>query len=183
MAQHQDLDLFQQMTARIALQDRLSQMKSRATAQLSALDKARSLIAGDDDGIIWEVGYGGGRTYDRLTRLFPNNPIVVFDNRPDGRERVTNDGNTFLQGDIFEILPKMVARFDGKIRLMHADIGTPNFERDEQIYGNLGELVLPALTSKALIASDRPISADNWALIDSGLKHNWSYFLWQNRGA
>lgn len=175
----QDLELFGKMVAGILSQDRLSQMKNRATAQLAILDLVRSLIPADNHGPLWEIGYGGGRTYDRLHQLFPDNPIVVFDNRPDGRERVEADGNLFTYGDVFEKLPGLAAKLPGQVQFLHADIGTPDFDRDVEKYSGLGTLAAPALAPGALVASDRPIAADGWERIASGLEHNWSYFLWR----
>jgi hypothetical protein len=173
------MDLFYEMVACIAKQDRLTQMKNRAVTQLAILDLARELVADDDHGLIWEVGYGGGRTYDRLHRVFEYNPITVFDNRPDGKERVEGDGNVLHYGDVFSILPPIAAENVGAVRLVHADIGTPKFDRDLRTYATLGALVKPALAAGALVASDRPIAADDWTLLKSGLEYGWPYFLWQ----
>ncbi|MGI9372146.1 MAG: class I SAM-dependent methyltransferase [Hyphomicrobiales bacterium] len=167
------------MVDKIIAQDRLTQMKSRATAQLAIIDLVRSSIPTQSTGTIWEIGYGSGRTYDRLTTLFPNAPITVFDNRPDGRERVEADGNLFLEGDAFDLLPKTAADAPGTVMFMHADIGTPNFEKDIVRVGGLGTLAQQALVEGAYIASDRPIAPDEWTPVGDGLAYNWSYFLWR----
>ncbi|MGI9483163.1 MAG: class I SAM-dependent methyltransferase [Hyphomicrobiales bacterium] len=167
------------MVTGIVSQDRLSQMKSRATAQIAILDLARSHIPEANRAPVWEIGYGGGRTYDRLHRLFPENRISVFDNRPDGKEPVEADGNRFTFGDVFNVLPDEAREWRGKVQFLHADIGTPDFDRDLEKYSKLGEIAATALAPGALIASDRPIAAAGWTRIASGLEHNWSYFLWR----
>lgn len=179
MSTEKDIELFWQMVVRIQAQDRLSQMKSRATAQLAILDRVETELRKTSENHIWEVGYGGGRTYDRLRTVFPDTPITVFDNRPDGRERVQNDGNQFFEGDAFDLLPKSAAQAPGTVTFMHADIGTPSFDNDILRVGNLGNAAQTALAKGALVASDRPIAPDGWTLIGNALEHNWSYFLWR----
>ena len=172
-------ELFDQMTACVDKQDRLTQMKNRALAQLAILDEARELISPSNQCQIWELGYGGGRTYDRLCTLFADNPITVFDNRPDGRERVESDANRFLYGDIFSTIPDVLKDKTDGVGLIHADIGTPNFDQDLDNYVKLGALVAPALAQGGLMASDRPIASENWTLLKSGLEFGWPYFLWR----
>jgi len=179
MIKDENIELFHKMVAQVAGDDRLTQMKNRASVQLDFIDMVRSLIPEDDRSVVWEVGYGGGRTYDRLRRVFAQNPITVFDNRPDGTEMVEGDGNIFHYGDVFEVLPPIVSENIGKVRFMHADIGTSKFDRDMGTYASLGALAAPALAPGALVASDRPIAVECWTLLKCGLDYPWSYFLWQ----
>lgn len=179
MIANRDVDLYWQMVERAKATDRLTQMHNRSAAQLQAIDMARTLISDKCPDPIWEIGYGGGRTYDRLCRLFPENPITVFDNRPDGQEIVESMGHVFHYGNAFTTLPEAAAKLSGPVCFIHADIGTTSFESDLNRFAGLADALQPIVTPGTLIACDRPISASNWELIMSGLEHRWPYFLWR----
>lgn len=99
---------------------RLDSFIRRMSAQRDILDALAPRL-GAVAGVIFEVGFGGGRTYDHLRERFPGRRIVVFESVPVDTAFARPAPADFVVGDVRDT----GARFpDGCAALVHADIET-----------------------------------------------------------
>src|SRR5580658_1361624 len=102
---------------------RLDSFIRRLQAQRACLDRAAELVHGID-GFVLELGLGNGRTYDHLRELFPARDIYVCERRVAAHPDCIPPDHLLLLGDMFETLPAVRARLEGRVALAHFDAGT-----------------------------------------------------------
>ncbi len=101
---------------------RLDAFVQRVTAQRAFINEAAALLE-TIDGVVFEVGLGNGRTFDHLREVFAGREIYVFDKTARAHASSTPDPEFLIEGQLTETLPKQVARFAGRVALVHSDIG------------------------------------------------------------
>ncbi len=160
---------------------RLDSFIRRLEAQRACLDAAAELIAGRA-GPVFELGLGNGRTYDHLRARLPGRDIYVFERQVLAHPSCMPDAAHLFLGDVHQTLPAALARFEGRVVLVHADIGTGDAQANASIAdfisGLLGRLLCPG----GLIVSDQPMAfAEAEALaLPAGVKPG-RYFMSRRR--
>ena len=160
---------------------RLDSFIRRLEAQRACLDAAAEAIDGVA-GPVFELGLGNGRTYDHLCARLPGRDIYVFERRVAAHPDCIPDADHLFLGDIRETLPAALNRFEGRIALVHADIGTGDPAANAAIAGFVSGLLSRLLRPGALVVSDQPISfpeAEEMAL-PAGVKQG-RYFMLRRR--
>ena len=144
--------------------DRLTRMIARLATQRACLDFA----AGEIEplaGCVLEVGLGKGRTYDRLRLLFPQRDIYVFDRFVHCSDDVRPPDENLFLGDVRDTLPDAAQRIGNTAALVHADIGTTNYNKDGVVAAVIAPLLAPLLAPGGLVLSDRELSQAQWETI------------------
>jgi hypothetical protein len=160
---------------------RLDSFIRRLEAQRACLDQAAAAIL-DLAGPVLELGLGNGRTYDHLRQLLPDREIIVFEREVRAHPDCIPDSRHLVLGSIEETLPMMVPRLDGKVALVHSDIGTGDSERNERLASWLATALLPLLRTDARIVADQPLH--NARLIGQPLPEGVAadrYFVYRHR--
>jgi hypothetical protein len=132
---------------------RLDSFIRRMMAQRTLLDLACAEVAGMD-GLILEIGLGGGRTYDHIRERLPGRRIVAFDRALMSAPSSTPQDGDLMLGDI----RSTAARFAGAgAALVHADIGSGDDDLDRQTLTWLPALVASLLRVGGIAVSDLPL--------------------------
>ena len=158
---------------------RLDAFIRRIAAQRDCLNAAAHLIAALD-GPVLELGLGNGRTYDHLRALFPGREIFVFDREVASHPASTPDAAHLRLGDFRETLPAFAREGRPKAALAHADIGSPDRERDAALAAWLAPALVPLLRAGAIVAADRAFTTVSWHALDlpSGVAPG-DYFMYR----
>ncbi|HEX6977920.1 MAG TPA: class I SAM-dependent methyltransferase [Alphaproteobacteria bacterium] len=162
---------------------RLDSFICRLEAQRACLNWAIDAIR-DLPGPVFELGLGNGRTFDHLrSRFGGSREIFVFDRQLAAHPACIPDRNHFFLGDFRETLPAVVARFAGRIALVHADIGSGDAAATAALARWLGPALQPALCEGAIVLSDQPLDVGRSPLsLPPGVpKHR--YFIYGRRRA
>ena len=160
---------------------RLDSFIRRLQAQRRCIDAAAERIA-DVDGPVFELGLGNGRTYDHLRERLPGREIFVFERQVAAHPAcIPDDAHLFL-GDIHETLPSALPRFEGRVALIHSDIGTGDSASNAAIAHFLSGYLERFLRPGGLVISDQPMAlADTEPLeLPDGVKPG-RYFLYRRR--
>lgn len=128
----------------------------RLMAQRACLDLMARRV-GNIPGPIFELGLGNGRTYDHLRTRLPGREIFVFDREVAAHPDCIPDAAHMILGDLRETLPAAVARFEGTVALVHADIGSADPARDARLAGAVAACLPALLAPGGLIAADRDV--------------------------
>lgn len=134
---------------------RLDLFIDRMVSQRACLNHAAALTQ-EMQGPVYELGLGNGRTYHHMCSILPAQDIYVFEravaSHPDS---TPPDAQVFL-GDVFDTLPQALARFGPTARLIHADLGGHNAEKNDAFARKLSPVVAPLLAPGGLmVSSDR----------------------------
>ncbi|MDW3183163.1 class I SAM-dependent methyltransferase [Roseobacter sp.] len=134
---------------------RLDLFIDRMVSQRACLNHAAALTQ-QMQGPVYELGLGNGRTYHHMCSILPAQDIYVFEravaSHPDS---TPPDAQVFL-GDVFDTLPQALARFGPTARLIHADLGGHNAEKNDAFARKLSPVVAPLLAPDGLmVSSDR----------------------------
>ncbi|WP_299778607.1 class I SAM-dependent methyltransferase [uncultured Roseobacter sp.] len=134
---------------------RLDLFIDRMVSQRACLNHAAALTQ-HMAGPVYELGLGNGRTYHHMCSILPAQDIYVFEravaSHPDS---TPPDAQVFL-GDVFDTLPQALARFGPTARLIHADLGGHNAEKNDTFARKLSPVVAPLLAPDGLmVSSDR----------------------------
>ena len=136
---------------------RLDSFIRRLQAQRACLDAAAAMIEGQD-GPVFELGLGNGRTYDHLRDRLAGREIHVFERQIAAHPACVPDDDHLFLGDIHETLPRALERFEGRVALIHADIGTgdarTNVALAEFLSGFIGRFLSPG----GVVVSDQPLA-------------------------
>ena len=145
---------------------RLERFMARTSAQRACIDDAASRV-GALKGDVWEVGLGNGRTYDHLRDRFPGRDIVVFDREVAAHPECVPPDDLMRLGDFRETIPAEVARREGKVAVIHADIGTANIDKSRAMGRWLAPRFVRALAPGGYLIGDQPM--DDAALVPVAL--------------
>lgn len=134
---------------------RLDLFIDRMVSQRACLNHAAALTQ-EMQGPVYELGLGNGRTYHHMCSILPAQDIYVFEravaSHPDS---TPPDAQVFL-GDVFDTLPQALARFGPTARLIHADLGGHNAEKNDAFARKLSPVIAPLLAPDGLmVSSDR----------------------------
>ncbi len=137
---------------------RLDSFIRRLEAQRACLDRAVELL-GDRPGPVLELGLGNGRTFDHLREKLGSRRIFVFERDPKPHPACWPDPGHLIVGPLEETLPAALARFEGRVVLVHADLGTGDPERNARLAGWLAAALPALLAEGAIVASDRKLES------------------------
>jgi hypothetical protein len=135
---------------------RLERFMARTSAQRACIDHAAARI-GTLPGDVWEVGLGNGRTYDHLRDRFAGRDIVVFDREVAAHPECVPPDNLMRLGDFRETIPAEVARREGRVAVIHADIGTANIDKSRAMGRWLTPHFVRALAPGGFLIGDQPM--------------------------
>jgi hypothetical protein len=135
---------------------RLERFIARTVAQRACIDAAAAGAAGLA-GEVWEVGLGNGRTYDHLRDRFAGRAIVVFDREIAAHPDCVPPDAMMRLGDFRETVPAEVARREGGVAVIHADVGTANIEKSRAMGRWLAPLFARALAQGGFLIGDQPM--------------------------
>ncbi|SEO58605.1 S-adenosyl-L-methionine methyltransferase [Salinihabitans flavidus] len=134
---------------------RLDIFINRMVSQRACIDFAVRETAATG-GPVFELGLGNGRTYDHLRERLSQEEVFVFD-----REVASNPASTppraqILMGDVMETLPQALRRFGATARIVHADLGGHNLEKNDAFARKVSPLIEPLLAPGGImVSSDR----------------------------
>jgi hypothetical protein len=160
---------------------RLDSFIRRLEAQRACIDAAAEMIAALE-GPVFELGLGNGRTYDHLRERLAGREVFVFERQLAAHPACIPDSAHLFLGDIHETVPAAVARFEGRVALIHSDIGTGDAEQNADIAAFLSGYVIKFLRPGGLVISDQPMilaAADSLPL-PAGVKPG-RYFIYRRR--
>jgi len=158
---------------------RLDSFIRRMMAQRDLLNDTVQQIA-DIEGVIFELGLGNGRTYDHLRECFADREIFVFERKIAAHESCVPDDAHLYFGAIEDSLPKAVATHEGKVALVHNDLGDGREVTHRQIGGYLNGVLPPALAPGGIVLSNMPLSLDQFEQmpLPQGMRPN-RYFVYR----
>ncbi|AVL54983.1 hypothetical protein CEP88_15530 [Roseobacter denitrificans] len=134
---------------------RLDLFIARMVSQRACLNHAAQLTA-DISGPVFELGLGNGRTYHHMCEIMPEQDIYVFERAIASHPDSTPPDDRVLLGDVFETLPLALTRFGATARLIHADLGGHNAQKNDEFARRVSPLIEPLLADGGLmVSSDR----------------------------
>ena len=134
---------------------RLDLFIDRMVSQRACLDHAAELTR-DLNGPVFELGLGNGRTYHHMCEIIPPQEIYVFERAIASHPDSTPPEDRVFLGDVFETLPKALDHFGPTARLIHADLGGHNAEKNDIFAQQISPVIEPMLAVGGLmVSSDR----------------------------
>ena len=134
---------------------RLDLFIDRMVSQRACLNHAAALTK-DLKGPVFELGLGNGRTYHHMCEIIPAQDIYVFERAIASHPDSTPPEDRVLLGDVFETLPQALETFGATARLIHADLGGHNAEKNDIFARTVSPLIEPLLAKGGLmVSSDR----------------------------
>ena len=107
-------------------------------------------------GPVFELGLGNGRTYHHLRAALDAADIWVFERAIASHPDSTPPEDRVILGDVRETLVQALGRFGATARLVHADLGGHNSEKNDRFAREISPLVEPLLAPGGLmVSSDR----------------------------
>lgn len=128
----------------------------RLEAQRACLNFAAEEIR-DLPGPALELGLGNGRTYDHLRELMPAREIFVFERDVAAHPDCIPDAEHLFRGDFRDTLAGAGERFNGRVAMVHADIGSANIEQDARLPAFVTAHLPGLLQPGGIVASDRDV--------------------------
>ncbi len=144
---------------------RLDSVIRRLKAQRSCLNAAAAAI-GSRQGVVLELGFGNGRTFDHLRSGLPDHEIFVFDRQVAAHPDSMPDADHLILGDLKSTLPEAQPRFQSSVVLVHSDVGTGDAANDAVMAEFVGSALLAMLAPNALVVSDQPIAISGAVAIE-----------------
>ena len=134
---------------------RLDVFIDRMVSQRSCIDYAAAHTA-DLAGPAFELGLGNGRTYDHMCELFGKDSVYVFERAVASNPASTPDKDRTILGDVMETLPEAAQRFGATARVIHADLGGHNLEKNDLFARSVSPLIEALLAQGGImVSSDR----------------------------
>lgn len=157
----------------------LERMISRLIAQRACLDQAVQLIK-PLRGCVIELGLGKARTYDHLRRLLPEREILVFDREVHAPEAYLPDRTNLYLGEFQDTLPRLINRLRGRVALLHADIGSRDHARDQQLVKDIAPLVVALMRARGIVVTDREMYHTRlYQLTVPREVGDWKYYMYK----
>ena len=101
---------------------------------------------------VWSIAYRKG--VDHLRRNQPGREIYVFERDVRPIEGCLPPDPYLVRGDIEVNLPDYVKRFEGKVVLVHSDVGDISLEHNQMMRELVPRIAPPALTPGGFLLSD-----------------------------
>lgn len=136
---------------------RLDSFIRRLEAQRACLGLAAELVR-MLPGPVLEMGLGNGRTYDHLRTILPGREIFVFERQVAAHPDCIPDPEHLILGDIHETLPVAARRFEGRVALVHMDIGSGDEDANRRIAAFIAKWLPRMLASGGVVISDQEVS-------------------------
>ena len=134
---------------------RLDMFIDRMVSQRACLDHAARLVS-KMEGPVFELGLGNGRTYHHMVETMPERDIYVFERAVASHPDSTPPEDRLILGDVRDTLAEARARFGRTARLIHADLGGHNPEKNDAFARMVSPLIEPLLAPGGLmVSSDR----------------------------
>ncbi|MGA9252639.1 MAG: class I SAM-dependent methyltransferase [Roseobacter sp.] len=144
---------------------RLDLFIDRMVSQRACLNHAAALTK-DITGPVFELGLGNGRTYHHMCEIVPKRDIYVFERAIASHPDSTPPEDRVLLGDVFETLPQALETFGATARLIHADLGGHNAEKNDIFARKVSPLIEPLLAQGGLMVSSDRMYFDTLQEID-----------------
>jgi len=134
-------------------------------AQRDSLNLAAEWLRGVA-GVIVEFGLGAGRSYSHLVERFPGCEVFCFDRGEKAQVLCRPPADHLCVGEFTDLLadPAVLARFAGRVVLMHLDVGSGGPEDEyvpEFVVGRTHSWLVPG----ALVLSDQDVTLEPaWGL-------------------
>lgn len=141
---------------------RLDSFINRMSAQRDLLNHVRDNLALPEQGDVFEIGLGNGRTYSHLRENFPGRRIVAFDRKLASHASSTPAGQDFIEGEIRDTGEAFVG---SNAALVHADIGTGYDDKDAVTLSWLPQMVAGMLASGGIAVSGLPLDHSELVLL------------------
>ena len=158
---------------------RLDSFIRRLEAQRACLAHGARLVEAVP-GPLFELGLGNGRTYDHLRALCPDREIYVFERQVAAHPDCVPDADHLIVGPLERTLPGAEARFDGRVALVHSDLGSGNAPVDAQVSAMVAGHLTRLLCHGGVVLADQDVGfpgAERLALPD-GVRPG-RYFLYR----
>jgi tRNA G46 methylase TrmB len=139
---------------------RLESYIRRMQAQKLCLDYAAEAV-NSKKGLVLELGFGNGRTYDHLRERLPGRPIYVFDRQLNPHPDCVPPPELVRLGEVRETLPRFLEEAPGKAVLIHADIGTGDKRASMALAQALAPTLSRLLAAGGLLAGDQQVVDDD----------------------
>lgn len=134
---------------------RLDLFIDRMVSQRACLNHAAALTK-DLKGPVFELGLGNGRTYHHMCEIMPERDIYVFERAIASHPDSTPPDDRVLLGDVFDTLPLALDTFGPTARLIHADLGGHDAQKNDVFARKISPLIEPLLaTGGLMVSSDR----------------------------
>ena len=134
---------------------RLDLFIDRMVSQRACLDHAARLTA-KIEGPVYELGLGNGRTYHHMCQIIEPRDIWVFERAIASHPDSTPPQDRVFLGDVFDTLPEAHEKFGPTARLIHADLGGHNAEKNVIFAQKVSPVIEPLLAPGGLmVSSDR----------------------------
>lgn len=134
---------------------RLDLFIDRMVSQRACLDHAAALTKGMP-GPVFELGLGNGRTYHHMCEILPARDVYVFERAIASHPDSTPPEDRVFLGDVFETLPLALAQFGPNARLIHADLGGHNAQKNDEFARRISPVIEPLLAQGGyMVSSDR----------------------------
>ncbi len=134
---------------------RLDLFIDRMVSQRACLNHAAEMVAAQE-GPVFELGLGNGRTYHHMREIMPERDIFVFERAVASHPDSTPPEDRVLLGDVFDTLPAALSRFGPTAVLIHADLGGHNAQKNDIFAREVSPLIEPLLAPGGLmVSSDR----------------------------
>lgn len=134
---------------------RLDLFIDRMVSQRACIEDALARTAALD-GPVFELGLGNGRTFDHLRDKVGADKVFVFERAIASNPASTPDPDMTILGDVMETLPTALDRFGATARLVHADLGGHNLEKNDAFARQISPLIPPLLTvGGVMVSSDQ----------------------------
>jgi trans-aconitate methyltransferase len=133
---------------------RLDSFINRMSAQRDLLNHVRDARLLPNEGGVFEIGLGNGRTYSHLRELFPERRIIAFDRQLASHASATPAPDDFVAGEIRETGQRFIG---SGAALVHADIGTGYPDKDSITLTWLPQLVAGLLMQGGCAVSGLPL--------------------------
>lgn len=134
---------------------RLDLFIDRMVSQRACIEDALARTAALD-GPVFELGLGNGRTFDHLRDKVGADKVFVFERAIASNPASTPDPDMTILGDVMETLPTALDRFGATARLVHADLGGHNLEKNDAFARQISPLIPPLLAvGGVMVSSDQ----------------------------
>jgi hypothetical protein len=104
-------------------------------------------------GPVLELGLGNGRTYHHMRARMPGRDIYVFERAVGAHPDSIPPEDRVILGDVMETLPQARTRFGSRVRLIHADLGGHNAEKNDIFARKVSPLIAPLLALGGIVVS------------------------------
>ncbi len=139
---------------------RLDMFIDRMVSQRACLDYAMADTA-NMTGPVFELGLGNGRTYHHMRAHMPDRDIYVFERAVASHPDSTPPEEMTILGDVRETLPATLEKLGPVARLIHADLGGHNLQKNDEFARFVSPLIEPLLaTGGLMVSSDRMYFSD-----------------------